>query len=98
MVGLKRMKQYQLVLVLKSSLSEANRKKLLETVKGWLKDVKFNKEEEWGEKPLSYPIKKENSGFYQNFLFELKEAMPSDFEKRLTTNENVLRHLLLKQK
>ncbi len=91
------MKNYQLVLVLKSSLSEGNRKKFVETVKTWLKDAKFTKEEEWGEKVLSYPIKRENSGFYLNFLFDLKDEFSKDFEKRLTTNENILRHLLLRQ-
>ena len=90
------MKNYQLVLVLKSSLSETNKKKFLETVKSYLKDAKFTKEEEWGEKPLSYTIKRETSGFYLNFLFELKEELSSDFEKKINASDNVLRHLLLR--
>jgi len=44
------MRNYQLVVVLKTSLSEANRKKFVETLKSWIGDVKFTKEEEWGEK------------------------------------------------
>lgn len=92
------MKNYQLVLVLKKSLTEANRKKLLETVKTWLKGAKFTKEEDWGEKPLSYTIKREESGFFVNFVFELKEDLEKDFEKRLVNNEDVLRHLLLRVK
>jgi small subunit ribosomal protein S6 len=92
------MKNYQLVLVLKSSLSEANRKKFLETVKSWLKDAKFTKEEEWGEKTLSYVIKREKSGFYLNFLFELKNDLAIDFEKKINASDNVLRHLLLRGK
>lgn len=92
------MKNYQLVLVLKKGLSEANRKKFVETLKSWLKDVKFTKEEDWGEKPLSYIIKKETSGHYLNFIFEIKDSLAGDFEKRIFTNENVLRHLLLGQK
>ena len=92
------MKNYQLVLVLRTSLSEANRKKFLETVKGYLKDAKFTKEEEWGEKVLSYTIKREIKGFYQNYLFELKNELTSDFEKKLNASENVLRHLVLRTK
>ncbi len=90
------MRNYQLVLVLKTSLSEANRKKLLETVKSYLKEAKFTKEEEWGEKVLAYPIKRENSGFYFNFLFESKGQLSTDLEKKLLANEDVLRHLLLR--
>jgi ribosomal protein S6 len=91
------MKTYQLVLVLKTSLSEANRKKFIETVKGYLKGAKFTKEEDWGEKTLAYAIKKEKSGFYLNLLLELAN-LPADFEKKLTTNENVLRHLVIREK
>lgn len=91
------MRTYELVLVLKTTLSEANRKKLVETVKGFLKDAKVKSEEEWGQKALSYPIKREVSGFYIDFLLEL-EKVPADFEKRLMANEDILRHLLIKQK
>lgn len=90
------MKNYQLVLVLKTSLSEANRKKLIETVKSYLKDAKFTKEEDWGEKVLSYTIKREIKGFYSNFLFELKSDLTSDFEKKINASDNILRHLLLR--
>lgn len=92
------MKNYQLVVVLKTTLSEANRKKLLESVKSWFKGAKFIKEEEWGEKVLSYTIKRQNSGFYINYLFELKDDLEKGIDKRLSTNEDILRHLLLRNK
>jgi small subunit ribosomal protein S6 len=91
------MRSYQLVVVLKSSLTEANRKKFLETVKGWAGDAKFTKEEEWGEKALAYTIKRLNTGFFQNFVFEVKENLATDLEKKLTASDNVLRHLLLRK-
>ena len=91
------MRNYQLVLVLKTTLTEANRKKLLETVKSWLKGAKFTKEEDWGEKPLSYQIKRQASGFYVNYLFELKDELAKDLEKRLVGSDDVLRHLLLRK-
>ena len=91
------MKNYQLVIALKTSLSEQSRKKLLETVRGLLKSAKFTKEEEWGDKVLSYAIKRENSAFFVNYLFELKEELAKDFEKKLNANENILRHLLLRR-
>lgn len=88
---------YELVLVLKSSLSEKEREKLLDTVKGWLKDVKVTSEESWGQKPLAYKIKREFSAFYHKMELEA-ENIPADLEKRLFTNESVLRHLLLRKK
>ena len=91
------MRSYQLVVVLNTALTEANRKKFIETVKGWIGDVKFTKEEEWGEKALAYTIKRMNSGFFENFVFEVKETLAADLEKKLTASDNVLRHLLLRQ-
>lgn len=92
------MRSYQLVVILKTTLSEANRKKFVETVKSWIGDAKFVKDEEWGEKVLAYTIKRMNAGFFQNFVFEAKEDLAKDLEKKITASDNVLRHLLLKQK
>lgn len=90
------MRSYELVLVLKPSLSETNRKKVLEAVKELLKDAKVIKEQSLGQKPLSYSIKKEVAGFYFDIIFELTE-IPRDFEKKLNVNDNILRHLLLRK-
>jgi small subunit ribosomal protein S6 len=92
------MRNYQLVLVLRKSLSEANRKKLLETIKGLLTGAKFTKVDEWGEKTLAYVIKKESSAFFVNVLFETKEELTKDFEKKLMATDDVIRHLLLRSK
>ncbi|MEK7502810.1 MAG: 30S ribosomal protein S6 [Patescibacteria group bacterium] len=91
------MRVYELVLILKTSLSEENRKKLLETIKSLLPELKIVKGDEWGQKPLAYSIKKEIAGYYLNWIFELKAELPKDFEKKLITNDNILRHLLLRK-
>jgi len=94
-----------LVVVLRPSLKDAERKKLIEGIKTMLKGMKVVKEEEWGQKPLAYTIKKEAAGIY--FLFKLEaavkedgaeETIPAGFEQRLLTNDNILRHLLLRTK
>lgn len=91
------MRTYELVLVLSSSLTEANRKKLLETVKSWLKDVKITKEDDWGSKALKYAIKKELTGHYFDMILETPNAIPADFEKRVLSENNILRHLLVRK-
>lgn len=89
------MRSYRLVLVLKSTLSESEKKKFLENLKSWMTELKIVKENEWGQKPLSYSIKKQVSGLYIELVLE-GDKIPSDLEKRLLTSDNVLRHLLLK--
>ena len=91
------MRTYELVLVVKSSVKEADRKNLLEQIKGWLGKIKVTKEDDWGQKALAYPIKKEDAGHYYQLFLE-GETFPTDFETRVLQNNNVLRHLLLRTK
>lgn len=91
------MRTYELVLVVKPSVKEADRKKLLEQFKGWLGEVKVTKEEDWGQKALAYPIKKEDSGHYYQLFLE-GETFPKDFETKVFQNVNILRHLLIRTK
>ena len=99
------MRSYDLVVVLRPSLKDSERKKLIDGIKTSLKGMKIAKEEEWGQKPLAYTIKKEAAGNY--FLFKLEtasnaagaeETIPAGFEQKLLTNDNILRHLLLRTK
>lgn len=88
---------YNLTLVLRSTLKDADRKKLVESVKEGFGKAKVT-EKDWGQKPLSYPIKKEVSGYFVSVTAEAEEALNSSFEKKLFTNNDVLRHLLLRTK
>lgn len=92
------MRKYELALVFRDSLSEEKRKKLIETVKSWIKDMKVTKDDAWGVKAFAYPIKKEKSGYYEVMAFEGEVGVPTDFEKKILTNENILRHLLVRTK
>lgn len=92
------MRIYDLVLVFKSSLAEDKRKKLVDTITGFANGAKVTKNEEWGSKPLSYPIKKELSGHYVYVTLESEEGVPTDFEKRILAQDDVLRHLLVRKK
>lgn len=97
MIGLFPMRVYELILVVKTSLTEALRKKLVLGVKTLLKDLRIIKENEIGQKTLAYKIKREANGFYFDFILE-GENVPADFEKKLLENDNILRHLLLRTK
>lgn len=92
------MRTYELVLVFKTNLTEERRKKLLETVKGWLKGSKVTKEDAWGQKVLAYPIKHEKLGYYHVLSLESEAGLAVDVEKKLIAAEEVLRHLLIRKK
>lgn len=88
---------YNLTLVLKNSLKEADQKKLAESIKDLLGKAKIS-EKSWGQKALAYPIKREVSGLFLNWNIETDEVIVKDFETKLINNDKVLRHLLLKSK
>jgi len=92
------MRLYDLVLVLRTSLSAPERKKLMEQIVTWLGDVKIAKEDEWGQKPLAYKIKKESAGVYVKLNLETETSIPTDFETRIIRNDSVLRHILIRTK
>jgi len=93
------MRLYEVVLVVRPSVKEADRKKLFDLVKGWLKDdAKITKQEEWGQKPLAYPIKKEQAGYYVQWFLESENGVPTDFEQRINRNNDIIRHLMLRTK
>lgn len=92
------MRLYDLVIVTRPSLSDAQKKKLLDSVKDFLKGIKVVTEEDWGQKPLAYKIKRELAGVYHLFKLETDASVPQGLEKRLINDENILRHLLIRTK
>ena len=90
------MRSYELVLVLRPTTIGAKQKKLVDTIKGWLKDFKI-KGEEKGEKTLTFKIKRETRGLYFDMMLE-GEVVPPDFEKKLFELDEVLTHLMLRIK
>jgi len=92
------MRLYDLIIVTRPSLSDAQKKKLLDSVKDFLKGVTVAKEEDWGQKPLAYKIKKELAGVYHLFKLETEASVPKGLEQKLVNDENILRHLLIRTK
>jgi len=93
------MRLYELVLVLRPSASDTDRKKLIESVKKLLGEAtNVIKEEDWGQKPLAYKIKKEVAGFYHQMQLESEAGISAEVENSLAHNDMVLRHLLIRKK
>lgn len=89
------MQQYSLLLLLKSGLKKEEKEKTLNSIIKLLGSVKNEKQNSIGEKKLTFPIKKELKAEYMLVDFEA-EKVSSDFSKRVMMNQDVLRHLLIK--
>ena len=88
---------YKLTLILKSDLKDADRKKVVTKIKDSFGKAKV-KENDWGQKPLAYPIEKQVSGYFVNMVVEPEQAIVKDFEKSIYSDSNIIRHLLLRSK
>jgi len=82
--------KYELTLLVKEEKELENVKSLITSNKG-----KVIKEEKWGEKTLSYPIRKNHRALFFNFHIEIDKKNILEFKNKLNLNENVLRYLLL---
>lgn len=88
------MQQYELTLVLNNSLDEKARKEVLDSVAKNFSDLK--KQDLWGVRGLTYPIKHQDKAFYAYFEFEAESGQINSLDKTIKLNEDIIRHLLVK--
>ncbi|HUS60144.1 MAG TPA: 30S ribosomal protein S6 [Nevskiaceae bacterium] len=91
------MRDYELTLIIDPDLSAEDQKKVITKVKKIIIDLKgkVEKLDEWGKKPLSYPIKKKNMGSYFYLEIKLPAESANQIDKKLKIEESVMRYLIV---
>jgi len=89
------MQKYELTLVLPKKAKE---KTFVEKVEKLVKliDGKVLKTESWGEVELSFPMKKELTGFFVHLNLELEGKAVKGLDEKLRIDDTLLRYLLVK--
>ena len=91
------MKNYELAIVLFSTLGEEEKLGTLEKVKDLV--VRFGGEvknvDDWGKRKLAYEIDKQREGFYYFIQFASETSAPAEIESRIRIMEPVLRYLII---
>lgn len=92
------MTKYEIMFIVKSTMEEDKIKKVSEDLQKLLntKTSKVIEFKEMGRKKLAYPIKKEISGYYYVMTVEADKDSIHEFDRKVSINENVLRHLIIK--
>jgi small subunit ribosomal protein S6 len=88
------MNSYYLTLVIKPDLDEKARTELQALVSSNVDKVE--KEDLWGNKDLSYPIKKQTKGYYVHYEFQSDPSKIASLDSKLKLEEDILRYLLLR--
>ena len=91
------MRNYELSVVLFSTLSDEDRTAALEKVKELI--TRFGGEitnvDDWGKRKLAYEIDKQREGFYYFIQFQAEATTPAEIESRVRIMEPVLRYLIV---
>ncbi|PIV09007.1 30S ribosomal protein S6 [Candidatus Roizmanbacteria bacterium CG02_land_8_20_14_3_00_36_15] len=56
---------------------------------------KINQEESWGKKTLAFPIKKNRSASFYQWIIELAKPQIKEFKEKLNFNTKIIRYLIL---
>ncbi len=91
------MTKYEIMFIVKSTMEEDKIKKVSEDLQKLInkKPCKVIEFKEMGRKKLAYPIKKEVSGYYYVMTVEADSDSIREFDRKVSINENVLRHLII---
>lgn len=90
------MRDYKLVVVLKSDLKKENKDQILTDIKSWIGEMKDEKIENLGDRKLAYPIKRQRTGEYMVVNFDAA-TIPTDLNNKMRMQEDVLRYLLVRE-
>ena len=88
-------KQYETVFIATPVLSEAQMKEAVAKYVSYIqaKGGEIVYEEDWGLKPLAYPIAKKTSGFYHLIEFKADSQVIAKLETQYRRDERILRFL-----
>lgn len=95
------MRHYELVFVLKPTMSEEELGQKVESVKALIEQNggTIDQLQKWGRKNLAYPIQKFNSGYYYLINYSTSNnQLPGILEYNLRIDEDVIRFLNMKLK
>lgn len=93
------MRHYELVFVLKPTLSEEELNGKVEALKSLIEQNEGQIEEiqKWGRKNLAYPIQNFNSGYYYLLNYKTSNSkLPGILEYNLRIDEDIIRFLNMK--
>jgi len=87
---------YELVVMIKPSLTEEQAKKKSDSIKGLITELegKTEKEDFWGKRKLAYEIKRMQEAYYASLNFQFPEASVKKLSSKLSAEPDVVRYLL----
>ena len=93
------MRKYEIMCIVKPTLSEEETKKVISSFEKVLTDnkAKVTNKKDMGQKELAYEIKKFKSGYYYLFNIEANDDKAvREFDRLALISKDIIRHLITK--
>ncbi len=95
------MREYEVTIVIKTSLEDDDRNAIIERVGGWLNpsgdEATAPKANHWGQRSLAYPIGNERDGYYVLYEANMEPEQVNAVERQILYEEAILRHLVVRK-
>ena len=91
-------KEYEILFIIKPTLTEDARKTLLDNFKSWITDAEGQIQlfQEVGLKDLATEFDKQTRGYYVLVEFTATQKTLDNLKEKLHINEDIFRHLIVK--
>jgi small subunit ribosomal protein S6 len=94
-------REYEVTIVIKTSLDDEARNAIIEQVAGWLNpggdEGSAPKINHWGQRSLAYPIENERDGYYVLYEATVNPEQINAVERQILYEEDILRHLVVRK-
>ena len=92
------MKNYEIMFILSTKLTEEEKKANVELVEATLTKAGATevKTEIWGDRKLAYPIQKKENGYYVLTTFQIEGTQLVEVETKLNITEAILKYIIVK--
>lgn len=94
------MNNYELTVILEAKTTAAKKKAFLETIEKTVNLLKgkMDKVEDWGVKVLFHKMNKNIEGLFLHIPLEISAEDVKKLDLKLKTDDNIIRHLIVKTK
>ncbi len=92
-------RSYEITYIMPANIGEQDQQALEEKVLEWIgtADGEVKNSSHWGRRRLAYPIGQNREGYYIFLEAEMDPGQLPEFDRRMTIEPGVIRHLVVRQ-
>ena len=92
------MSNYEVTFIIDPTLDDEKKEAAVERVKEVISsEGEVVNVDVWGLRKLTYPIQKQNDGYYAVIEFKAEPTLPLELDRRLKISDDFIRHIIVKK-